>query len=102
MPRIPEKDINYAEVGRWVLDYWGESKSSKDLESDIRAKVKRAFAANPDAGPAPEVKVIFEQPGELVVVIPHNPWYDDPCFDCAKEMCCYQCELGMVVFAGCR
>ena len=103
MPRIPEKDINYAEVGRWVLDYWGGNKSDKQIEDDIRARVQRSFDANPGAGDPPKVQVIFEQPGELVIVVPHNPWYDDTdCFDCAREMGCYQSELGIVIFGGCR
>ena len=102
MPRIPDKDINYAEVGRWVLDYWGGSKTVKQIEDDIRAKVKNAFDASP-GGSHPDVQVIFEQPGQLIIVVPHNPWYDDPdCFDCARDMCCYQCELGTVIFGGCR
>lgn len=102
MPRIPDKNINYAEVGRWVLDYWGGGKTDKQLEDDIRARVQRAYDANPGAGDPPKIQVIFEQPGELVVVVPHNPWYDDPCFDCVKDLCGYQCELGNVIFGGCR
>jgi hypothetical protein len=46
---------------------------------------------------------VFEQADELVVVVPYNPWGVDPeCFDCVRELCCYQRELGIIIFGGCR
>lgn len=103
MPRIPEKDLNYAEVGRWVLEYWKNEDFAGELENRIRQKVVDAYGKAADAGDPPEVKVIFEQEGEFCVVIPRNPWYSDPdCLRCAEALEAYQRELGLVVYGGCR
>jgi hypothetical protein len=103
MPRIPEKDINYAEVGRWVLDYWSGEKSAAAIEKAIKDRVLRVYADNPSVGAAPQVDVIFEEAGQLKVVVPYNPWSDDPdTFDCVKDLDAYQSELGIVIFGGCR
>ena len=101
MPRIPDKNINYAEIGRLVLDYWSGRKGKADFEGAIRQKVSAAYAAAKEEAPA--VKVNFEGPDELVINVPHNPWENETDkFKCAEDMSSYQNELGIVIFGGCR
>jgi hypothetical protein len=101
MPRIPGSDINYAEVGRLVLDLWSNTKSASEFEAEIKAKINKAYA---DIGAStPQVSFHYEGPDELIISVPYNPWQSDPDkFDCAKDMSSYQNELGVVIFGGCR
>ncbi len=103
MPRIPDKNINYAEIGRLVLDYWSGRKGSGDFETEIRNKVSAVYAkANQDP---PKVTIYYESRDEIIISVPYNPWQDeqDPSkFAVAEDMTSYQNELGIVVFGGCR
>lgn len=102
MPRIPVVDLNYAEVGRWILDYWQDESFANQLEENIKKKVEDAYS-HASKGEKPEVKVVFDTAQSLTIVVPYNPWSDHgDDLAIVRELDSYQRELGMVVFGGCR